>query len=275
MKQLPRRHAAPPAPRSWPASQAAPAGRRGADLTARSSPASIAFNGTASTSRGRVTSRRRTGKPSHQHEVAPIPRTDAPRTRVQRVPTGSTRNSPILVGMKMHSRLWRAVSPRPGTWLPRRAGRRFRNQGCAALLALGAVLAACGAPAAPAGTSRCTGINGVQAGAWPHPARSDLTAVLCRNDQRTGWKQSLWFLESGQRATPEFVQVPLHGTGIAFFAWLNCPGDPVAHVIDRTAIGTLTFQTVRLESGPQVRVLKSTPLAPGSNRTRFPPSCSS
>ena len=114
-----------------------------------------------------------------------------------------------------------------------------------------------------------------QAGAWTHPARSDLLAVLCRHDHLGGWSHSLWFLDSGQAAPPEFVQVPLHGTGIAFFAWLDCPGDPVAHVLDRTAMGTLTFQIVRLESGPQLRVLQSTLLPPGSDRTRFPLSCPS
>ena len=92
---------------------------------------------------------------------------------------------------------------------------------------------------------------------WLHPADSGLRAILCRHDPFPGWSESLWLLDLCNAAAPDVaVEVPLHGTGVASFAWLACPGELLAHVVDRTHMGTITDQVFRLGEGGRVFVYR-------------------
>ena len=69
------------------------------------------------------------------------------------------------------------------------------------------------------------------------------------------------------------LEVPLHGTGIARFAWLDCLGPALAHVVDKTHMGTLTDQVLRIEPGGRIQVVESTRLPPGSGAVRMHVPC--
>ena len=124
-------------------------------------------------------------------------------------------------------------------------------------------------------TIDCSEVGGVAAAAWRHPNRPELVAVLCRHDPLPGWWDSLWIVETAPGDAPRIVEVPLHGTGVARFAWLYCPGPALAPVVDRTHMGTITDRVFRVESAGRLQVVDSMRLRPGSGsarpRVRCPP----
>ena len=113
----------------------------------------------------------------------------------------------------------------------------------AALLLAAAAAAHSGAQAAP--VFDCAGVGAAEAWARPHPGRPHLAAVLCRWDPFPGWSESLWIVDAAGDE-PTALRVPLHGTGIESFRWLDCPGALAAHVVDATHMGTLTDRVVRI-----------------------------
>ena len=122
--------------------------------------------------------------------------------------------------------------------------------------------------AASAVTLDCSEVDGEVAVVWPHPARPELAAVLCRHDPLPGWWDSLWIVDTARRDGPRIIRVPLHGTGVAHFSWLDCPGPALAHVVDRTHMGTTTDQVLRVETGGRVQVVESSRLPRGALSVR-------
>ena len=119
----------------------------------------------------------------------------------------------------------------------------------------------------------CSEVGAVAAAAWRHPTRPGLVAVLCRHDPLPGWSDSLWIVEAAPGAVPEIIEVPLHGTGVDSSTWLECPGPALAHVVDRTHMGTVTDQVLRVEPRGRVRVVEATRLPPGSGSARSHVAC--
>ena len=119
----------------------------------------------------------------------------------------------------------------------------------------------------------CTHAGAVLATSWPHPTRPQLVALLCRHDPLPGWWDSLWLVETRSGRIAEMIEVPLYGTGVDRFAWLDCPGLPLAHVVDRTHMGTLTDQVLRIQPDGRVEVVQSTRFAPGTASARTQVSC--
>ena len=119
----------------------------------------------------------------------------------------------------------------------------------------------------------CAERGGDLAHVWLHPADSGLRAVLCRHDPFPGWSESLWLLDLRNAAAPDVVvEIPLHGTGVASFAWLACPGEPLAHVVDRTHMGTVTDRVFRLGEGGRLGLVDRRRPGPGTScpRTSVP-----
>ena len=56
---------------------------------------------------------------------------------------------------------------------------------------------------------------------------------------------------------PDVIEVPLHGTGVERFVWLDCPGPPLAYIVDRTHMGTFTDQVLRLEPAAGSRLSRA------------------
>ena len=112
----------------------------------------------------------------------------------------------------------------------------FRTLGATCFLTAVPVLVVLLSPVA-AVTIDCSDLGGEPAAAWPHPTRLALVAVLCQGDPLPGWWDSLWIVETAPGDAPRIIEVPLHGTGVARFSWLDCPGTAVAYVVDRTAHG--------------------------------------
>ena len=114
----------------------------------------------------------------------------------------------------------------------------------AALLLAAAAHAHTGAQSAPA--FDCADVDAVEAWVQVHPNRPRLRAVLCREDPFPGWWESLWIVDT-EGDGPTVLRVRLHGTGIERFAWIDCPGAPLAHVVDTTHMGTLTDAIIRID----------------------------
>ena len=114
----------------------------------------------------------------------------------------------------------------------------------------------------------CSSVGAELAAAWLHPNRLDLAAVLCRHDPLPGWWDSLWIVETASGDAPRIVELPLHGTGVAGFSWLDCPGPALAHVVDRTHMGTINDRVFRVGSGGRLQVVDSMRLPPGSGGAR-------
>ena len=105
-------------------------------------------------------------------------------------------------------------------------------------------------------TFDCANRGGDLAHVWLHPADSRVRAVLCRHDPFPGWSETLWLLDLRNAAAPDVVvQVPLHGTDVASFTWLACPEEPLAHVVDRTHMGTITDRVFRLGEGGRLELV--------------------
>jgi len=109
----------------------------------------------------------------------------------------------------------------------------------------------------------CSEVDGQAATVWSHPTRPELVAVLCRHDPLPGWWDSLWIVETASGEAPRIIEVPLHGTEVAHFSWLDCPGPPLAHVVDRTHMGTTTDRVWRIEAGGRVQLVESSRLPRG------------
>ena len=45
-----------------------------------------------------------------------------------------------------------------------------------------------------------------------------------------------WIIGTVPRAVPWILDVPLHGTGVVRFSWLDCPGPALAHVVDHHTV---------------------------------------
>ena len=133
----------------------------------------------------------------------------------------------------------------------------------AALLVLAGLLLAGARPADAQSVDPeavCRPAGAAVASLWPHRRRAGLIAVLCRHDPLPGWWDSLWIAGPGSAA----AEVPLNGTGVVSFAWLDCPGQALAHVVDRTHMGTLTDQLLRVGPGGGVEVVDRARLPRGS-----------
>lgn len=128
--------------------------------------------------------------------------------------------------------------------------------------------AACPAPAGADPDRLSARQRGVQAMAWPHPTTPALVAILCRHDPFPGWWDSLWIVRTRRGAAADIIPVPLHGTGVDRFAWLDCPGPALAHVVDRTHMGTLFDQVLRLDAHGRIQVVEGTRLPPGTGSAR-------
>ena len=118
----------------------------------------------------------------------------------------------------------------------------------------------------------CADLSAVAAAVWRHPGEPQLVAVLCRHDPFPGWWDSLWLMDTRRADAPVVVAFPLHGTGIDRFAWLDCPGALLAHVVDSTHMGTITDQVVEIEPGGRIEIIESVRLPPGTGtgRTQVP-----
>ena len=153
--------------------------------------------------------------------------------------------------------------------------RVFRRLGATCFLTAVGVLFALPSPAG-AVIVDCSQVGSQPAAVWPHPTRPELMAVLCQGDPLPGWLDSLWIIGTVPGAAPWIIEVPLHGTGVVRFSWLDCPGSVLAHVVDRTHMGTITDRVLRVHSGGRsggrLQVVDSARLPPGtgSARTRVP-----
>ena len=118
----------------------------------------------------------------------------------------------------------------------------------------------------------CPDVGAEPASTWRHPTQTGLVAVLCRHDPLPGWWDSLWIVETAPGGASWTLEVPLHGTGVDRFSWLDCPGPVLARVVDRTHMGTLTDRVWRLDPDGQIYVVEATRLPPGSGapRSRVP-----
>ena len=123
------------------------------------------------------------------------------------------------------------------------------------LLATAVLLAGPLAAGAAATGFDCADRGATEAVVWPHPTCPQLVAVLCRHDPLPGWWDSLWIVQTRSGRSPLVLQVPLHGTGVDHFAWQDSPGAPLAHVIDRTHMGTVTDQLLRLDLGGRLQIV--------------------
>lgn len=126
-----------------------------------------------------------------------------------------------------------------------------------------------GARAAPA--FDCAGVGAVEAWVRPHPSRPHLAAVLCREDPFPGWWESLWIVDT-EGGEPTVLRVRLHGTGIEHFAWIDCPGAPLAHVVDSTHMGTLTDGLIRIV-GERIEVVDRAQFRRGAGVVRSSAPC--
>ena len=111
----------------------------------------------------------------------------------------------------------------------------------------------------------CPELGGEPGTVWPHPDRPGLVALLCHDDSWPGWFDSLWIVETADRSPASEIRVPLHGSGVAHFSWLDCSGPPLAYVVDRTHMGTITEQVLRLESGGRLRFVARGRLGRGAD----------
>ena len=114
----------------------------------------------------------------------------------------------------------------------------------------------------------CSHADADFAAAWPHPARPYVVALLCRHDPFPGWWDTLWIADTRTGASTGLVEVPLHGTGVDRFEWLDCPGALVARVVDRTHMGTVTDRVLRFDFDDAVEVLDPDRMVPGADRER-------
>ena len=145
----------------------------------------------------------------------------------------------------------------------------LKTLGAVCFLTAIAVLFALVSPApAAAVIIDCSEVGGVVVAVWRHETRPELVAVLCRHDPVPGWWDSLWIVQTAPGAAPRIIEVPLHGTGVARFSWLDCPGPALAHVVDRTHMGTITDRVFRVESGGRLQVVDSMRPRPGSGSAR-------
>ena len=111
------------------------------------------------------------------------------------------------------------------------------------LLSVMVLPVAAGTQAAP--PFDCASVDAAAAWVRPHPSRPHLAAVLCREDPLPGWWESLWIVDT-EGGEPTALRVRLHGTGIEHFAWIDCPGALLAHVVDTTHMGTLSDRVIRI-----------------------------
>ena len=117
--------------------------------------------------------------------------------------------------------------------------------------------------------SPCPDADSVEAARWPHPTQP-LVAVLCRYDPFPGWSEGLWILAADRAA-----QIPLYGSGVDSFAWLDCAGEVLAHVVDSTHMGTLTDRILRFDADGTVQVVDNILIEPGRGAARTGPACPS
>ena len=111
----------------------------------------------------------------------------------------------------------------------------------------------------------CPELGGEPGTVWPHPDRLGLIAVLCHDHSWPGWFDSLWIVETADRSPASVIRVPLHGSGVAHFSWLDCSGPPLAYVVDRTHMGTTTEHVLRFEPGGRLRFVARGRLARGAD----------
>ena len=117
----------------------------------------------------------------------------------------------------------------------------------------------------------CASVDSVQAWVRPHPTRPQLVAVLCREDPLPGWWESLWIVDT-EGDEPTVLRVRLHGTGIESFAWIDCPGEAMAHVVDTTHMGTLTDGVIRID-GERIEVVDRAQFRRGAGAIRSAAPC--
>ena len=81
---------------------------------------------------------------------------------------------------------------------------------------------------------------------WRHPT-TGAGVVRCQHDPLPGWSESAWLIWDADPAIP--TRVPMYGTGILTFAWIDCPGRLVAHVVTATHMGTTSDAIVEFSAG--------------------------
>ena len=109
--------------------------------------------------------------------------------------------------------------------------------------------------------------DSVEAVRWPHPTEA-VVAVLCRDDPWPGWSESLWVLD-GERVT----KLPLHGSGVDSFAWLDCDDLVLAHIVDSTHMGTVTDRIMSFQEDGTIRAVDEMRIHPDRGTARTNPPC--
>ena len=100
---------------------------------------------------------------------------------------------------------------------------------------------------------------------WPHPTES-LVSVLCREDPTPGWSENFWVLDWERGA-----RIPFYGRGVDSFAWLDCDGEVLAHLVTSTHMGTRSDRILSATEDGMVRVVDDILIPPdGGGRTNPP-----